>query len=106
MESTLRERLGRGAAVALVVGVVLHGLASYLAYSSAFRSSVGISESSAATPATVLAVFSALGTFAIATAVVMVAGIVASSVIEEGLERRLWMDADLDDDPGDDPDLD
>jgi hypothetical protein len=43
----------------------------------------------------------ALGNACLAVGVVLIAGIVASMVVEEALDRRLWIDADFDDDDED-----
>lgn len=104
MPSTLRLRLSQGAASLLALGVLFHGLGSYLASNRVLVLSDSGAPSSVSTSYTVLTVLSAIGTFCIAVAVVMAAGVVASLVIEEGLERRLWMDADFED--GEDPDVD
>lgn len=96
MQLTLRTRLGRGTLIAFLVGVICHGLGTYLAYDQTMNVSNGMLQSQVVLPRyTLLAVFSSVGSFAIAIGVAMAAGMVASFVIEEALERRLEMEADL-----------
>jgi hypothetical protein len=99
MPSTLRTRLGQGAAVFAVLGVLCHWVGTHVAYSTAggqqdYSGSIGDSLS-------VGSALAALGNACLAVGVVLIAGIVASMVVEEALDRRLWIDADFDDDDED-----
>jgi len=105
MPSTLRKRLSLGAAAALVAGLLCNVLTGYLTFGSQSMMGDGTIEQ-LATPYTWVSLLSGVGGFCIAVAVALVVGVVASFVIEEALERRLWMDADLDDDDRDDDDRD
>ena len=92
MFSTLRTRMGQGAAALLSLGIACDGLGTYLAYNDAGIATNGSTASHVASPATVYVVLTALGGFCIALAVVFAAGLVASLVIDEGLQRARSMD--------------
>lgn len=84
MSSTLRTRLGVGSAVLLVVGLFAQWLGARLTTGDMTTLSPdGFSESSVSTSYSTAAVLAGLGTFCIAAAVILVAGVVATLVVEE-----------------------
>ena len=99
MQLSLRTRLGRGSLLAFLVGLICHGLGTYLTYDQTMNVANGLLQAQVVLPRyTLQAVFATVGSYAIAVGVAMAAGLVASFVIEEALERRLVMEADLYDD--------
>ncbi len=92
MSSNLRKRLSIGSAALLGAGLVASGLGAWATYhglgtfgtdsfgESSFLAPSGLSLSATST---IAAVLTGLGTFCIAAAVILVAGVVATLIVEE-----------------------
>ena len=95
MPSTLRVRLGIGSAVLLVVGLFAQWLSAQLTTGGMTTLGPdGFSESSLSTSYSTAAVLAGLGTFCIAAAVILVAGVVATLVVEERVARPAFIASD------------
>lgn len=82
MAAVLRTAFFKASAISLVTGLVFDGLGTYLAYGqSATATSGGLVGVPLSNAATLFTVFSALGGFCIALAVVFAAGAVATLVL-------------------------
>lgn len=87
--SSLRKRFGIGIGLLLAASVVLQSLAI-----SSARSSIGDDGLSSQPSLTVPTILSTLATFCVASAIILVLGIVALLVIDEAYLRKLEIDAD------------
>ena len=82
MPSSVRSRLGLASLALLVIGLVCQGVGVHFGYTSGSFAK--------------LTVLTSLGSYFVVVAAMAALGVVASLVIEEGLKRKLWMDAGYD----------
>jgi hypothetical protein len=97
MTSTVRSRLGWSLIGFLLLGLICQVAGNYFAYTRFLPTDPAGGTASLVAPFMLLSAFTAVGTFCIALAVAMGLGIVASLVVEEAFERKLRIDAGIDD---------